>query len=144
MAHQTTMDMLQTSLRKTHEWLTDFIDHTGRKDEEKAWQMMRGVMHVLRDRLTTDQCAHLSAQLPLVIRGLYFEGWKPSRQPTRLRSREEFLQAVAEEVAPHPDIDPGQAIQGTFHVFSRRISAGELNKIKQEMPEELRGLWPAC
>ncbi len=137
-----TLDFLQTTVQKTHEWLIDFMQHTGRQDELKAWQMVRAVLHVLRDRLTTAQSAHLSAQLPMLIRGMYFEGWSPSDQPLRLRSRDEFVQAVAHELSGHPEIDPNQAIEGTFYLLSKRVSEGQLEKIKSSLQPELRDLWP--
>jgi uncharacterized protein (DUF2267 family) len=134
--------VLDASIQKTHQWLLEFMDHTGRRDEEKAWQMMRGVLRVLRDRLTIEQCAHLSAQLPLILRGVYFEGWKPSRQPLKIRNLDDFVQAVAQEFANHPEIPPQQAIEGTFHVLNSHISRGEIDKIKSLLQPELRNLWP--
>ena len=138
------MAFLQTSLQKTRDWVAEFMEHTGRKDEQKAWQMMRAVLHVLRDRLTVEQCAHLSAQLPLVIRGLYFEGWKPSLQPVKLRSQEEFVGAVGELLSGHPEIDPNQAIEGTFYLINKHVTSGELEKIKRMLQPELQALWPAA
>jgi uncharacterized protein (DUF2267 family) len=143
MVETRTLEFLQAPMQTTQEWLGEFMEHTGRKDDQKAWQMMRAVLHVLRDRLTVEQCAHLSAQIPLVMRGLYFEGWKPSEQPVKIRNREDFVQAVAEELSGHPEIDPQQAIDGTLRVLERRISAGELDKIKKQLPPELRELWPS-
>ncbi|MFP4053047.1 MAG: DUF2267 domain-containing protein [Phycisphaerae bacterium] len=133
---------LQASTQKAHEWLSEFMEHTGRQDEGKAWQMVRAVLHVLRDRMPVDKSAHISAQLPLVIRGLYFDGWKPSYQPSRIRSRDEFVQAVADELSGHPEIDPNQAIEGTLFLLSRHLSNGEVEKIKQSLQPELASLWP--
>lgn len=141
MSQAQTLSFLQSSVQTTHEWLSELMEHTGRDDEPKAWAMLRAVLHVLRDRLTVEQCAHLSAQLPRVVRGMYFEGWKPASQPTRLRSRDEFVQAVADELSGHPAIDPNQAIDGTLHLLDRRISPGELGKIKAMLQPELRELW---
>ena len=139
-AHAT--DLIQNSLQKTDQWLTDFSRETGRDDSQKAWAMFRAVLHVLRDRLTLDQTAHLSAQLPLVLRGLYFEGWRPSDQPMPLRTRDQFIQAVAEQLSGHPEIDPNQAVAGVFKVLGDRITRGELDKIRNMLQPELQALWP--
>ena len=144
MLQDSTLTMLQSPMQKTHEWLCDFMDHTGRKDEQKTWQMLRATLHVLRDRLTIEQCAHLSAQLPMIIRGLFFEGWKPSYQPSDIRDRKAFVDAVSKEVGNIPDIDPNQAIDGTLHVLTTHVTDGELQKIKGMLPPELRSMWPEC
>ena len=52
MTSSKTLEILQPAIQTSEEWLREFVEHTGRKDEEKAWQMMRGVLHVLRDRRT--------------------------------------------------------------------------------------------
>jgi uncharacterized protein (DUF2267 family) len=143
MARTPTIELLQATIQKTDDWLTELGEHTGGADPEKAWHMFRGVLHVLRDRVPADQCAHLSAQLPLVIRGLYFEGWKPADQPVRLRSAEEFVQAVAAELSGHPELDADQAVRGVFAVLAGRLTAGEREKIKSMLQPDIQALWPA-
>ena len=46
-----------------------------------SYDALRAVLHALRDRLTVDECADLAARLPLLVRGMYCEGWDPSRVP---------------------------------------------------------------
>lgn len=142
MTRTETLQMLEATLQKTEDWMRSFIEHTGRDDEQKAWAMMRAVLHVLRDRLPIEQCAHLSAQLPLVIRGLYFENFKPAEQPIKLRSQDEFIQAVGQILSEHPEIDPRQAIDGTLHVLNEHVSQGELTKIRNMLQPEILALWP--
>jgi uncharacterized protein (DUF2267 family) len=115
---------------------------SGRDDQRKAWQTLRAVLHVLRDRLPVEQCAHLGAQLPLVITGLYYEGWTPSNQPTKLRTRDEFIQAVNQELSGHPEIDPNQATDTVLRLLSKHLSEGELDKVKGMLQPELQDLWP--
>ena len=115
----------------------------GGDDTGKNWRMLRAVLHVLRDRLPVAQCAPLSAQLPLILRGLYFEGRNPSQQPTPLRREDEFVQAVTEELSGHPEIDPRQAIDDMFRLLNQQMTAGEVAKVRQALPAELQPLWPA-
>ncbi|MFP4105524.1 MAG: DUF2267 domain-containing protein [Phycisphaerae bacterium] len=141
MTQQNVAELFQSTLQKTQDWLNEFIEQTGQQDEQKAWQMMRGSMHVLRDRLTVQQAAHLGAQLPMLVRGMYYEGYRPSDQPTKISSRDELIQAVAEALSDHPEVNPKQALEGTVQVLNSRISPGELEDIRKVFPQELQGLW---
>jgi uncharacterized protein (DUF2267 family) len=88
-----------------------------------------------------DDAAHFSAQLPLLIRGIFFDGWRPSEVPVKL-SREEFLVAVSLKiVAPH-FTDPLRITQDVLGVVSAQISPGEADKLKHILPAELQSLWP--
>lgn len=142
MSQLRTLGFFEALIQTTQEWMLELTELTGRHDEHKAWQMMRAVLHVLRDRMTVAHSAHLSAQLPTIIRGLYFEGWRPAEQPLRLRTRDEFIQAVNDELSGHPEIDPNQAVDCVFRLLSNRITGGELEKIKGAMQPELRAMWP--
>ncbi len=135
-------DFIDRTVEKTHEWLNELSADTGRQDPHKAYAMLRSVLHSLRDRLTIDEAAHLGAQLPMLIRGLYYEGWKPAATPSKIRSREEFLRSVNEKLGGHPEIPPLEAIEGTFRLLSRRITPGEIQNIVRMLPPELRTLWP--
>ena len=133
---------LDRTVQKTHEWLKELTQITGRSDEHKSLQMLRAVLHVLRDRLTVDEAAHLGAQLPMLVRGFYYENWKPAEKPSRIRSRSEFLQAVRYELNNNPEIDPAQAIDSVLVLLERKITQGELEDVKQMMPPEMREFWP--
>ncbi len=144
MSQLRTLGFFEAVIQTTQEWMVELTELTGRADEHKAWQMLRAVLHVLRDRMTVAHSAHLSAQLPTIIRGLYFEGWRPAEQPLRLRTRAEFITAVSDELSGHPEIDPNQAVACVFRLLAHRITGGELDKIKQSLQPELRAMWPTA
>lgn len=71
------LEILDPSLQKTEIWLNDFMGELGLdKNPQKAWLALRTALHALRDRLTVEETVHLGAQLPIFIRGVYYEGWK--------------------------------------------------------------------
>ena len=96
-----TMTGLQTldhSVQTTNVWLNGIMQELHTMDRQEAWQALRASLHALRDRLPVDEAAHLAAQLPLVIRGVYFEGWRPAGKPDKVRDAQEFLGHVRREL----------------------------------------------
>lgn len=97
----------------------------------------------MRDRLTVDEAAHLGAQLPLVVRGIYYEGWRPAELPRKQRHREEFLASIEKRLAD-TGIDPEAACRATFGLLRDHVSRGEIEDVQHMMPAELRELWPSA
>lgn len=138
----TGLEVFDTTLQKTHVWLNDVIYELGWEDERhRAYQALRAVLHALRDRLTVAEAMDLGAQLPLLIRGFYYEGWKLTDKPLKERRREEFLAHIKHEFRNDERMDPEQIARGVFRVLARRISEGEIEDIKHLLPAELRELW---
>lgn len=124
------------------EWVDEVGEIMGR-DRRESYQAMRSVLHSLRDRLTVEESADLSAQLPMLIRGMYYDGWNPSKQPVKIRDREEFIDYVSEQLGELLNvIPPTEALEAVFRVLQRRITPGEIEDIQRMFPEALRELWP--
>lgn len=136
------LDLFDTTVEETYGWLRDVLSETGWEDRRYALQALRGVLHAVRDQLTQDQSGHLSAQLPTLVRGLYFEGWDPSRAPVVDRTPEVFVDRVRSYFTGY-----GQAIdfewlaRSVLRVLKKRVPS-VYEKIKKALPEELRALWP--
>jgi uncharacterized protein (DUF2267 family) len=77
----TGVDSLDRSIHKTNAWLADVADSFGTEDRRFAYRVTRAWLHTLRDRLGVDASAHLAAQLPELLRGVFYDGWDPSRVP---------------------------------------------------------------
>jgi uncharacterized protein (DUF2267 family) len=57
--------------------------------------MLRGYLYTLRNRLPVDEAAHLAAQLPKLLRGVYREGWRPRKSPETYHDAATFLDHLA-------------------------------------------------
>src|SRR5690606_36283227 len=138
------LDVIDTTVQKTHIWINDVAAEAGWDDKHKAYLAQRAVLHALRDRLPIDEAADLSAQLPMLVRGIYFEGWRPSQTPKRQRSAEEFLNAVAAHFPNTGDpADPETMVRAVFRTIERNIEGGEVEHIRGILPEDVRRLLAA-
>lgn len=134
--------LFDATWQKSHQWLKELEEIGHFQTEEQAYSACRAVLHALRDRLTVEEAAHLAAELPMLIRGFYYEGWKPSAVPVAVRDRDAFIQGVREELRGNVAFDPEEAVRAVFDLLQRKISAGEIRDVKQMLPEPIRNLWP--
>lgn len=137
----TGLEVFDDTLQKTNTWLKDIQDVIG-PDRRRAYQALRAVLHCLRDRLTVDEAAHLSSQLPMLVRGIYYEGYRPAGKPETIRSREEFLENVARYFENVRPIDPADAARAVFQTIARHCDPGEVAQVIQSLPADIRALWP--
>jgi uncharacterized protein (DUF2267 family) len=137
----TGISAFDSTLHTTNIWLNDLMDRMGWVDKHRAYHAFRAVLHALRDRLPVDQAAALGAQLPMLIRGFYFEGWHPGDKPVKERRKDEFLAHIAQAFQDDPDIDPEEVARAVFHVIAKHVSPGEIKHVKIILPHEIRALW---
>lgn len=130
--------IIERSVEKTHVWLNDLAAQLGTDDQREAYRVLRAYLHALRDRLPVDEAAQLAAQLPELIRGIYYEGWNPSSTPVRYRNFAEFLDRVASEATLDGETAASYAVGAAAEVLRRHVSAGEIDDIRAILPEELR------
>jgi uncharacterized protein (DUF2267 family) len=134
------LEVFDKTLETTHIWLNEMMEDLG-PDRQVAWKVLSIVLHKLRDRLPIGLAAHLGAQLPLLVRGVYYDQFEPAKLPTTCNSREEFVAEVEEWLADTRPVDPDQAVSSVFKVLSRHISQGQVEKVKEALPKSLRQSW---
>lgn len=129
------------SFQVTNVWLHDIMLRLD-IDEDKAYRALRAVLHALRDRLSINAVAHLGAQLPLIVRGAYYEGWHPAGKPVK-EHRDEFLSHVARGFEFDSELnDPVQICRAVLGTVEKHVTEGEVEKVKASLPQDLRELWP--
>ena len=143
----TSIEVFDTTVQKTNEWLRDISRELGDENRRHAYLALRGTLHALRDFLPVDESSHLSAQLPTLLRGIYFEGWDPSGTPAEDRSREAFLGRVEQALEralwnEESDLTAEQAARAVLGVLTERITSGEIVQVRHLLPEAVRELWP--
>jgi len=135
------LETIESTTQKTYEWIARIAEamHMEKRD---AWKSLRAVLQTLRDRLPVDLAVHFGAQLPMLLRGLYYEGWEPSQVPIKM-SREEFLAAVQSRVIADRVIDPEETVQTVLAIVADHAGGGELEKVMHSLPKDMQSLVPA-
>lgn len=130
--------IIAQSVEKAHIWLGEMADEIGTDDRQEAYRVLRAYLHALRDRLPVDEAAQLAAQLPELIRGIYYEGWDPSKTPVRYRGLADFLDRIAREANLDGETEASYAVSSAAKVLRRHASTGELDDIRAVLPDDLK------
>jgi uncharacterized protein (DUF2267 family) len=137
----TGLEVFDETVHKTNIWLKEIAQVLG-PDRHRAYNALRAVLHCLRDRLTVDEAAQLGDQLPMLVRGIYYEAWHPAGKPEKIRTREEFLARISTHLPKARPINAEDAARAVFQVLEKHVTAGEIQDVVQVMPQEIRTLWP--
>jgi uncharacterized protein (DUF2267 family) len=134
------MKLFQNASETGASWVTEMADELDVRDEAEALAALRAGLQALRDRLPLEEVAQLSAQLPLLIRGLLFENWDPSGKPLRLRHRADFLALVREKYEPRWQLAPDRIVAALFRLLEAHVSQGEITHIMMALPRDIGAL----
>lgn len=137
MGHVTAIDR---SVEKANIWVNERADQLDTDDHQYAYRVLRAFLHTLRDRLTLQETAQLAAQLPELIRGLYYENWNPSHTPASYHDAKEFLDRLAAAAAMHGDTEASFATAAAAHVLREHVTPGEIEDVLAVLPTEIRSL----
>lgn len=137
----TGLRVFDETVHATNTWLHEITSRLGWDDRRKGYRALRACLHALRDRMPVTEAAHFSAQLPLLLRGAFYEGWRPSETPTRARTVEEFLSGLHSAFAGDRNFDAEITFREVISVMKLHISAGEIEDVRRTMPDEIKTLW---
>jgi len=139
----TGLDVFDTTLQKTQLWLKEIVaEMHWEQNTSWAYLALRTVLHAVRDHLPIEEATDLGAQLPMLIRGFYYEGWTLTGKPLKDRHADEFFVSIAQAFREDSRINPENVTRAVFRVLSRHITAGERGDVVQNLPAPLRALWP--
>lgn len=138
----TGLDVFDKTLNTTNIWLDEITNIIG-PDRRVAWKVLSVVLHKLRDRLPVELAAHLGAELPLLVRGIYYDQFEPERQPEEW-DRDAFISEVSEWLSDTRRIDPEDAVRAVFTVLSAHVPHGQIAKVQAVLPGRLCDTWKAA
>ncbi len=134
------IDVFDSSLQKTNLWIKGVESEIHSTDRPRAYSALRAVLHALRDCMPVDETAKFSSQMPLLVRGVFFDGWKPRRKPRRY-TKDRFLRAIGDALRGQPGLDGALAARAVFRVVEEHLSPGEVRAIRFILPREIRQFW---
>ena len=137
------LEVIDLAAQTAHEWVNELAGRLDWVSKRSALRLFRVTMHQIRDHLLLDEVAQFSAQLPLLIRGMFFEGWVPKRTPVKERHAKTFVQAIEAQLADTDDYRGQEDITYVFHLLNAHLSAGEIEDVRASLPSEIRDFWPS-
>lgn len=133
----TGLEVFDKSIQTTNIWLDEIMEDIG-PDRQLAWHLLGAVLRTMRDRLPADLATHLGAQLPLVVRGAYYDQYQPSASPEKTRSLDAFLSKIADELKFSRPINTQDALQVVCSVLAKYVDDGQIAKVWEALPQDIR------
>jgi uncharacterized protein (DUF2267 family) len=137
----TGLEVFDRTIHVTNKWLEEIMETTPR-DRHLAWHVLGAVLRAVRDRIPIELAAHLGAQLPLMVRGTYYDRFRPSDAPQTWRSAEPFLAIIANELSSTRPVGAEDAARAVFRTINQHVDPGQIEKVRHALPEEVRAMWP--
>lgn len=140
------VDAFEKTIEKTNAWLDELVILTGFDERERAYKLLRAVLHAVRDRLPPAEVLDLAAQMPMLIRGFYLEGWHVADKPLKYRDKRHFLEHVHREAPWLEDEEIEEAVTAVFGLLDMQLGtaggSGETGQVRRALPAAVRSLWP--
>lgn len=136
------LQVLDHTVQLTQDWIKELQERLGWSSSRDTLRLMRAVLTEIRDRIPQDEAARFSAQMPLLIRGMFFEGWQPARGPVTDRDAAAFRRAVEARLGRVERYDGDRDIRAVFATLANRIAEPELRQVRHALPRAIRGYWP--
>jgi uncharacterized protein (DUF2267 family) len=140
----TGLDVFDSTIQRANNWLKELMFELNSTDHRETYLVFRSVLHALRDHLSAGDAIYLGEQLPMLIRGLYFENWDPQGKPLPLRRPNDFFSVVAQNMARDGDnaSNAENSARAVFRLLDRKATDGEIEDVQHVIPPILLDLWP--
>lgn len=137
------LHVLDVHLEAANLWMKELIANLDLTPDQyaRAPAALRAGLHAIRDRLPNNEAVDLAAQLPTLIRGINYEGWRLHRDNKNLRDRAGMIARVAKDLAPDTRLDPLDVLRAVIHLLVHHISQGEIQDVLATLPKPIAALW---
>jgi uncharacterized protein (DUF2267 family) len=137
----TGFESIDHTVQLTHIWINELDASLAWNNKHRSYRLLRAVLQAIRDWLPVNEAVDLGAQLPMLLRGVYYEHWRPAATPVKERSKADFIARIDGAFKTDPIDDTPQAVATVFGLLSAKVGAGEIEDVRKALPRELRALW---
>ena len=127
--------VIDRTVTKTNQWLARLCHESSIKDPDHAYVVLRAVLHALRDRIGPEVSIHLAAQLPLLLRGTFYEGWEPRATPERL-TLDGFVTRVEQDATLGSSAAAISAVRAVMQLLDEELAPGTMSHVNAVLPPE--------
>jgi uncharacterized protein (DUF2267 family) len=138
----TTASPFDEPVQLSNQWLHELMRAVDWDDKFRTYRLLRATLHALRDCLTAHEAVQFGAQLPMLIRGLYYDGWHMTDVARPDRSKKAFLDHVEAAFKQDPNSDTEALVRAVLRLLASKISPGEVEDVKHLLRADVRSLWP--
>jgi len=135
------LESLEHTVQLTHAWINELDELLGWRNKARSYRLLRTVLQTLRDWLPVNEAADFAAQLPTLLRGVFYEQWRPGTTPVKHRSKADFLARIDHAFVGEPVLSATAAASIAFQFLSTKIAAGEISDIRHALPADVRAMW---
>ncbi len=136
------LESIERTVQLTHIWINDLDARLGWDNKHRSYRLLRTVLQALRDWLSVNEAVGFGAQLPELLRGIYYEHWRPTATPVKRRHKADFIARIDEAFKTDPISFTSDAVSAVFELLSEKITAGEIEDVRNALPADIRALWP--
>src|SRR5215475_2607314 len=124
----TGLDVFDSTIQRTNTWLKELMQELNWSDHRKTYLAFRCVLHAVRDLLPVDDAISFGQQLPMLIRGFYFDAWNLRHKPLPLGTRNDFLTVISNSLVLGGDStsNPEVVARAVFRLLDRKVTDGEI------------------
>jgi uncharacterized protein (DUF2267 family) len=130
---------INKTIQNTMEWLHGIKAELGWEDDERVYEATRAVLHAIRDRLPVEDAVQFSAQLPILLKGVFFDQYDPTGKPLKVRTKEEFYELVRSDFDGF--LNAEEAVEGVLRGMRHKLPEESFNDVRDNMPEGIRDLF---
>ncbi|MEX0646842.1 MAG: DUF2267 domain-containing protein [Balneolaceae bacterium] len=133
-------------LHEAHDYFNHLAAELDHPNEKKRVVIIwRAVMHVIRDRIHIAESLDLISPLPMVLKGLYVEGWKYHESPlydfetlAQMKTQVKALQNKYGEAEFDWSKPTEEIISITLKSLGRYVPETQLEHIKNMLPDDVK------
>jgi uncharacterized protein (DUF2267 family) len=133
--------IIDEAVQAANLWINEVDARMGWNDKQRSYRVLRAVLHAMRDHLTVNEATDLGAQLPTLIRGIYYEGWNSAKNPARMRHAKDFVAAVQAAYGAEPLGQVDHVVRAVIDLLDSHVTAGEMKDVREAFTKEIRALF---